>query len=356
MDYYKDLSYCRNILDKLPHYINVNSLKSRLSELENTIKNEEWQESHHKIFEDIKQIKDTLVNYDLINNKFIHINELLNIKDDNILDVLTEELKEYRQELDKYFINLLLTEEEKKDCFLEIQSGTGGADAEDLANILWEMYKKWIEKTKRKYEILDISYTDNGLKFALLKIMGDNSFGLLKPEKGIHRFVRYSPFNALEKRQTSFISVNVYGIIQKNKISIKDTDLIINTYRSSGSGGQHVNKTDSAVRITHIPTGIVVTCQNQRSQLENKNTAMEILKIKLQQMEEEALNKEKDKNFQNKNQISWGYQIRSYTLNPYKLIKDLRTNLETKNVENFLEGHINEFLYENLLFFKKTPN
>lgn len=356
MDYYKDLNYCKNILEKLPQYIHIDNLNLRLLELENIIKNEGWKEEHQKIFEEIKNIKDTLENYYLMNNKFAHISELLDMKDDNISTILMEELREYRKKLDKYFIDLLLTEEEKKDCFLEIQSGTGGADAEDLANILWEMYKKWTEKTKRKYEILDISYTDHGLKFAVLKIIGHNSFGLLKPEKGIHRFVRYSPFNALEKRQTSFISVNVYGIIQKNKIFIKDTDLVIHTYRSSGAGGQHVNKTDSAVRITHIPTGIVVTCQNQRSQLENKNTAMEILKIKLQQIEEDSLNKEKDKNFQNKNQISWGYQIRSYTLNPYKLIKDLRSNWETKNVENFLEGNINEFLYENLLFFKRTLN
>ncbi|OED45377.1 hypothetical protein AB836_01710 [Rickettsiales bacterium (ex Bugula neritina AB1)] len=324
--------------------------------LRNTLEKEEWQKNSNKIHEEIKNITDNLDKYQDIINKFNNIKELLELKDDNLLEILIKEIKSYKEELDKYFMDLLLTKEEQNNCFLEIQSGKGGVDAEDLAHVLLKTYQKWTEKTQRKYEILDISYTDCGLKFALLKIIGKNSLGLLKSEKGTHRFVRYSPFNALEKRQTSFVSVNVYGIVEKNKVIIKNKDLMIDTYKSSSAGGQHVNKTDSAVRILHVPSGIVVSCQNQRSQLENKNTALEILQIRLNEKEEEKLNLEKEKTFQNKNNISWGSQIRSYTLNPYKLIKDLRSNLEISNVNvtNFLEGNINEFLYKNLLFFKKN--
>ena len=229
---------------------------------------------------------------------------------------------------------------------MEIHAGAGGTESCDWAQMLLRMYTRYCEKSGFKYSILDEQKGDEaGIKSITLQIEGPDAYGWLKTEKGIHRLVRISPFNANGKRQTSFASVWVYPIIDdKIEIIIEDKDIKIDTYRASGAGGQHVNKTDSAVRITHIPTKIVVACQTERSQHINKEKAMSMLKSRLYQLEKEK--KEAEKNAQNatKTEISWGNQIRSYVLQPYKMVKDLRTNIETTDTKSVLDGEIDIFL------------
>ena len=229
---------------------------------------------------------------------------------------------------------------------MEIHAGAGGTESCDWAQMLLRMYTRYCEKSGFKYSILDEQKGDEaGIKSITLQIEGSDAYGWLKTEKGIHRLVRISPFNANGKRQTSFASVWVYPIIDdKIEIIIEDKDIKIDTYRASGAGGQHVNKTDSAVRITHIPTKIVVACQTERSQHINKEKAMSMLKSRLYQLEKEK--KEAEKNAQNatKTEIGWGNQIRSYVLQPYKMVKDLRTNIETTDTKSVLDGEIDIFL------------
>ncbi len=229
---------------------------------------------------------------------------------------------------------------------MEIHAGAGGTESCDWAQMLLRMYTRYCEKSGFKYSILDEQKGDEaGIKSITLQIEGPDAYGWLKTEKGIHRLVRISPFNANGKRQTSFASVWVYPIIDdKIEIIIEDKDIKIDTYRASGAGGQHVNKTDSAVRITHIPTKIVVACQTERSQHINKEKAMSMLKSRLYQLEKEK--KEAEKNAQNatKTEIGWGNQIRSYVLQPYKMVKDLRTNIETTDTKSVLDGEIDIFL------------
>lgn len=229
---------------------------------------------------------------------------------------------------------------------MEIHAGAGGTESCDWAQMLLRMYTRYCEKSGFKYSILDEQKGDEaGIKSITLQIEGPDAYGWLKTEKGIHRLVRISPFNANGKRQTSFASVWVYPIIDdKIEIIIEDKDIKIDTYRASGAGGQHVNKTDSAVRITHLPTKIVVACQTERSQHINKEKAMSMLKSRLYQLEKEK--KEAEKNAQNatKTEIGWGNQIRSYVLQPYKMVKDLRTNIETTDTKSVLDGEIDIFL------------
>ena len=257
------------------------------------------------------------------------------------------EMKQLYVDLENYFFHMNFTEEDRGNCFMEIQSGTGGADTEDLAHLLLKMYMKWGEKHFHKISLVDLWPSDNGIKSALLKIDGINSFGLLKGETGIHRFVRHSPFNSLNKRQTSFIAVYVYPEEESQTIKIEEKDLEYSFYKASGAGGQHVNKTESAVRIKHLPTGIIVNCQNERSQFMNKSMALKFLKIKL--IRWQMIQQQKQNNLVEKKTISWGNQIRSYILNPYKLVKDLRTGYETQNIDDFLNGTLlQDCLYKNL--------
>ena len=237
-------------------------------------------------------------------------------------------------------------EYDDSNCYLEIHPGAGGTEACDWADMLFRMYTMFCEKNNYHYEILDKLKGDTaGIKSVTMKISGEHAYGYFKSEIGVHRLVRISPFNAQGKRQTSFASVSIIPEINKDiNIEIKPTDLRVDVYRSSGNGGQGVNTTDSAVRITHIPTNIVVTCQNERSQIKNKETAMNLLKSKLYQLE--IKNKEKEINSLKGDimNIDFGSQIRNYTLEPYKLIKDVRTGYETNNVDKVLDGDIIEFM------------
>ncbi len=242
--------------------------------------------------------------------------------------------------------NLLSGEADANNCYLEIHAGAGGTEAQDWAEMLTRMYVRWAEAHGREVAWLEESPGEEaGLKSATLQVSGDNAYGWLKTESGVHRLVRISPFDSQSRRHTSFASVWVYPVIDESiDIEVLDKDLRVDTYRASGAGGQHVNKTDSAVRMTHLPTGIVVQCQNDRSQHRNRAQAMAMLKSRLYEHElqkrEEAAQAEAD----SKTEIGWGHQIRSYVLQPYQMVKDLRTGVEKGNAQGVLDGDIDSFL------------
>lgn len=249
---------------------------------------------------------------------------------------------------------LLSGETDANNAICSIQSGAGGTDAQDWAQMLLRMYLRWAEKRGFKVEILDEqSGSEAGIKSATFRVEGEYAYGLLACEAGVHRLVRISPFNSGGSRETSFASLFVSPEIDENiEVDIQDKDLRVDTYRSTGAGGQHVNTTDSAVRITHLPTGIVVTCQNQRSQIQNRAVAMQVLRSKLYELELEKRKAETAELEANKQDISFGSQIRNYTLQPYRLVKDTRTKFEESDVDYVLDGNIDEFIKEFLLFKK----
>jgi peptide chain release factor 2 len=236
------------------------------------------------------------------------------------------------------------------DIYLEIHAGAGGTESQDWAEMLRRMYLKWFEKKTFQCEIISEHKSDEaGIKSSTLKVTGENLYGLMKNESGVHRLVRISPFDSGARRHTSFASVWVYPSIDDEiDIKIDDKDLRIDTYRSSGAGGQHVNVTDSAVRITHLPTKIVVQCQNQRSQHKNKETCYKMLKARLYEYETQKKEEEDQKNISSKTDIGWGHQIRSYVLQPYRLVKDLRSKIESTNPDDVLNGNLDLFIEGNL--------
>ena len=248
------------------------------------------------------------------------------------------------------YLTLMNDEADQNNSFLEIHAGAGGTESQDWAEMLQRMYVRWAESKEFDISLLQESKGEEaGIKSSTLKISGDYVYGRLKRESGIHRLVRISPFDSNKRRHTSFASIWVYPEIDdKVEIEINEGDLRIDTYRASGAGGQHVNKTDSAVRITHIPTHIVVQCQSGRSQHKNKSNAMAMLKSRLYELELQKRKEEENKINSEKKDIGWGNQIRSYVLHPYKLIKDLRTNYESSNVSDVLDGNIDKFLEKSL--------
>lgn len=249
--------------------------------------------------------------------------------------------------------SLLSGEADSNNAYLQVNAGAGGTEAQDWADMILRMYVRWAEKRGCSVELLDRSAGEEaGIKSATIQITGDHAYGWLKTESGVHRLVRISPFDSGGRRHTSFASVSISPVIDdKIEIEIDEKDLKVDTYRSSGAGGQHVNKTESAIRITHVPTGIVVACQNGRSQHQNRATAMEMLKARMYEAElrkrEEAQNKEHNE----KSEIGWGYQIRSYVLHPYQMVKDMRTAEETTNSAGVLDGDIDAFLEASLAHF-----
>lgn len=250
--------------------------------------------------------------------------------------------------------SLLSGETDLNNAICSIQAGAGGTDAQDFAQMLLRMYLRWAEKKGFKAELLDEqSGSEAGIKSATFRIEGDYAYGLLATEAGVHRLVRISPFNSGGSRETSFASMFVSPEIDENiEVNVEDKDLRVDTYRSSGAGGQHVNVTDSAVRITHLPTGIVVTCQNQRSQIQNRAVAMQVLRSKLYELELEKRREGAAELEAGKMDISFGSQIRNYVLHPYRLVKDTRTKHETSDVDAVLDGDIDEFIKEYLVFKK----
>ncbi len=251
--------------------------------------------------------------------------------------------------------SLLSGETDPNNAICSLQAGAGGTDAQDFCQMLLRMYLRWCEKKGFKVEILDEqSGSEAGIKSATFRVEGDYAYGLLATEAGVHRLVRISPFNSGGSRETSFASMFVSPEIDENiEVNIEDKDLRVDTYRSTGAGGQHVNTTDSAVRITHLPTGIVVTCQNQRSQIQNRAVAMQVLRSKLYELELEKRREGAAELEAGKMDISFGSQIRNYVLHPYRLVKDTRTKHETSDVDAVLDGEIDEFIQEYLVFKKK---
>ena len=280
------------------------------------------------------------------------LNELKNEDDKEIFSLIETENGEIKKELEELEINILLNGPyDKLNAVLELHSGAGGTEACDWANMLYRMYMRWCEKKGYKTEVIDIQDGDEaGIKSASIIVKGINVYGYLKNEKGVHRLVRLSPFDSNNRRHTSFASVDVTPLFENDDIDIEinPNDLRIDVYRSSGCGGQGVNTTDSAVRITHLPTKIVVTCQNERSQIQNKERAMEVLKNKLYQLEIEKRDQNLKEIKGNVMDINFGSAMRSYVMHPYSLVKDNRTSTETSNVLKVLDGDIDMFINDNL--------
>lgn len=331
--------------------------QEKINELEKEMNNPNfWDNQRHseEVIKTLNYEKDILNNTKKLLDEVTDYNEMiLTIDKDDIdsINWLENELNKTKEDLENLETNILLSGEyDKNDAVLEIHSGAGGTEACDWANMLYRMYSRYCEKHNYKIEIVDTQDgLEAGIKSITLIIKGLNAYGYLKNEKGIHRLVRISPFDSGARRHTSFASVTVTPVIDDSvSVDINEKDLKIDVYHSSGAGGQSVNTTDSAVRITHLPTGIVVTCQNERSQVQNKAKAMQILRSKLYEIEEENKKKELNDLKGEIKDINFGSQIRSYIMCPYTLVKDHRTNYEDVNVSKVLDGEIEKFINANL--------
>lgn len=298
-------------------------------------------------------IEAELTRFEGAESKFSDLKEMLALAESENEEQLIAETEKELKLLDKetgiYRLECFFSgEADNNSCYLEVHAGAGGTEAQDWAQMLLRMYTRWAEAHKYKIDLVDESPGEEaGLKSATIQINGNKAYGWLKCESGVHRLVRISPFDSNARRHTSFASILVYPVVNDEiNIEINESDLRIDTYRSSGAGGQHINKTDSAVRITHIPTGIVVQSQTDRSQHRNRAIAFAMLKSRLYEME--LRKREAEKNSEVKDEIGWGHQIRSYVMQPYQLVKDLRTNCEVGNVSAVLDGEIDEFLHASL--------
>jgi len=300
---------------------------------------------------EISAIKDDLERVSLLKKQLDEIEaiaELLEAEDDVELEAdLGSKIALLKRDIENFENSILLSDrDDHRDAYISIHPGAGGVDSQDWAEMLLRMYLRWAESNSFQTNIIEVMAGEEaGIKSSTVLVSGRNAFGLLKGEKGVHRLVRLSPFDANRRRHTSFASVDVTPVVEENiDISVDKKDLKIETYRSSGAGGQHVNVTDSAVRITHIPTGIVVQCQNERSQIQNRNTAVKVLISKLYEREMERKAKELEVEHGLKKEIAWGSQIRSYVLHPYQMVKDHRTGEEVGNIDDVLNGTIDAFI------------
>ncbi len=348
----------KSIIKLLKKNIDLDFSVKRIYELDNLISDESFWENNKNAKKILKEKSDLEEKVSMIKKLEKNLIDNLEIQDLAKEENEIEMLNESEIELKKLFIlarnkqleTLLSGEVDDKNCFLEIHPGAGGTEAQDWAEMLKRMYCRWAEN--KGYKIVLIEESDGeeaGLKSVTLQILGKNAYGWLKTEAGIHRLVRISPFDSSSKRHTSFASVWVYPEIDDTiNIEIEEKDLKIDTYRSSGAGGQHVNTTDSAIRITHIPTKIVVQCQTDRSQHRNKATALKMLRARLYELELQKREEETNKIENNKSDIGWGHQIRSYVLHPYQMVKDLRTDFESSNTQSVLDGNLDQFIESSL--------
>ena len=300
---------------------------------------------------ELKSMKDDVATYEQLATQFEDIETLIEMgyeeNDESLIPEIEEELNSFIQTYEEIRIKTLLSGEYDKDnAIVSLHAGAGGTESCDWAAMLYRMYSRWADAKGFQLEVLDsLDGDEAGIKSITFQVNGENAYGYLKSEKGVHRLVRISPFNAAGKRQTSFVSCDVMPDIEDDiDIEIKDDDIRIDTYRSSGAGGQHINKTSSAIRITHYPTGIVVQCQNERSQFQNKDKAMQMLKAKLYLLKQQE-NLEKAAGIRGEvTEIGWGNQIRSYVMQPYTMVKDHRTGVESRNVDSVTDGKIDPFI------------
>ncbi len=348
----------KNKISSLHDLLEIEKHLNQIQELETTMLSEGFWDNKDLAYRLSKKLTDMKKEYDSwkkIEKNFHDIGELISLLEDHEDPAL-------EQEVQKELINLESEIEQKEtlllfqgsfdqnDCFLSINAGAGGTESNDWVTMLSRMFLRWAHEHQFETEIIDeLPGEETGIKNLTVHIRGLYAYGYLRGESGVHRLVRISPFDTNARRHTSFASVSVSPDIEDtNPIEINPSDLRIDTYRASGAGGQHVNKTDSAVRIVHLPTNIVVACQSERSQFKNKDKAMKLLQSKIFQYEEDKKRKEREKLQENKKEISWGNQIRSYVFHPYKLIKDTRTSLEMGNVEKVMDGWLDPFMIEYL--------
>ena len=348
------LDNIKQSIELLKRHLNLEEAQTRILRIEET-------SSAVGFWNDQKNAQNLMREKTTLENKIQSINDLENGLDDQLemLQLANDEQdQELISEIEKAIKNLsvvagkkqietlLSGEADKNNCFVEIHSGAGGTEAQDWAAMLFRMYTRWAEQRGFKVEIIDETDGEEaGIKSATIRIIGDCSYGWMKTESGVHRLVRISPFDSSARRHTSFSSIWVYPEIDDNiEIDIEEKDLRIDTFRASGAGGQHVNTTDSAIRITHIPTNIIVQCQSDRSQHRNKATAMKMLRARLYEAELQKRENEATEGNSEKADNGWGSQIRSYVLHPYQMVKDLRTQVETGNTQAVLDGDIDEFI------------
>ena len=346
------------LFKELRGFFEKQDIETKLFYLNKAIQEQDFWNNRDKAEKILKNKK----NYDFLINSYNNFSKenkdlydiYLMAKDENDDQIIKETLNKYKnlkEDLKKLEVKCFLSNEsDALDAYLEFHAGAGGTESQDWAQMLRRMYMKWASNKGYKVELISEHRGDEaGIKSSIIKISGDYIYGFLKFESGIHRLVRISPFDSGARRHTSFASVWIYPVINENiDIEIIEKDLRIDTYRSSGAGGQHVNTTDSAVRITHIPTKIVVQCQNERSQHKNKETCMNMLKARLYEFELQKKEKENSKVENNKSDIGWGHQIRSYILHPYRMVKDNRSSYENSNPDKVLDGDIDSFLESSL--------
>ena len=336
----------------------LDAARKRLLELEDLSASPELWNDQHKaqiLMREKSTLEAKLKSYDELNNALIDNIDLANLaeseNDNALLDEVEAQLEKFSKIAEKFEIECLFSgEADANNCFLEINAGAGGTESHDWASIMMRMYLRFAERLGFKTEIINILQGEEaGIKSCAIKIIGHNAYGWFKTESGVHRLVRISPFNAAGKRMTSFASAWVYPEIDDDiNIEVEEKDLRIDTYRSSGAGGQHVNTTDSAVRITHLPTNIAVQCQTDRSQHKNKAEAMKMLKARLYEIELKKREDELNAENATKTEIGWGHQIRSYVLQPYQMVKDLRTDVETSDTGGVLDGDLERFVSSSL--------
>ena len=342
------------MLKELGASLNLDAKKERIAELSRYMEAPDfWDdpERSQKMTKELKSLEDTVKSYTTLSTQYDDISELIEMgyeeNDPEVIPVIQESLDEFTTNLEALRLSTLLNGEyDKNNAIIRLNAGAGGTEACDWSGMLYRMYTRYADRNGFSVEVLDMLDGDEaGIKSVTFQVNGENAYGYLKSEKGVHRLVRMSPFNAAGKRQTSFVSGDVMPEIEEDlDVEINDDDLRIDTYRSSGAGGQHINKTSSAIRITHLPTGIVVTCQNERSQFQNKDKAMQMLKAKLYMLKQQE-NEEKISGIRGEvKDIAWGNQIRSYVLQPYTMVKDHRTGASSGNASAVLDGDIDLFI------------
>ncbi len=345
-----NIKKCGGIFDKNKILDSIEKLQ------EKTTEQKFWEDnqSAQNILKKISSFENELKMWNDLDDQHGEVESYLELIDEgeDVTDDAQEALDSFRNFIEKVQIRKFLNgRDDHRNAILTIHPGAGGTESQDWASMLFRLYSRWCERTGYKTKILDYQDGDEaGLKDVSIEVSGDYVYGNLKAERGVHRLVRISPFDSNSKRHTSFASVFIFPLIDDDvEIIIEDKDIRIDTYRASGAGGQHVNKTDSAVRMTHIESGIVVQCQNERSQLKNKNTALKMMKARLYQQKMEKIAASQNHLTEQKKEIGWGSQIRSYVFHPYNLVKDHRTKYETSNIQSVMDGDIDNFIRAYLL-------